>query len=123
LIELPKPDLIHLSPKAFKKMKKLKIFINRNARFSEESNFLFTELRLLDWPNYPRESLPSNVCAKNLVVLTMPRSQLKELKGVQVKLLFLIFLPLDYAVITSFKLIYFLFFFTEFPELDNYGFP
>jgi len=36
------------------------------------------------------------------------------LEGVQVKLLFLIFLPLGYVVITSFKLIYFLFFFTEF---------
>jgi hypothetical protein len=98
LIHLPKPDLIHLSPKAFKNMTRLKMFINRNAHFSKEPNFLSNELRLLDWPNYPGESLPSNFCGKNLVVLTMPRSQLKELEGVQVQLLFLIFLPLEYVV-------------------------
>jgi hypothetical protein len=69
-------------------MEKLKMFINRNARFFEEPDFLSTELRLLDWPNYPGESLPSNFCAKNLIVLTMPRSQLKKLDGIQVKLLF-----------------------------------
>jgi hypothetical protein len=72
-------------------MKRLKIFINSNARFSEEPNFLSNELRLLDWPNYPGESLPSNFCGKNLIVLTMPGSHLKELEKVQVELLFLIF--------------------------------
>ncbi|XP_062158801.1 disease resistance protein RUN1-like [Alnus glutinosa] len=64
-------------------MTRLKMFINRNACFSEKPNFLSNELRLLDWSNYPGESLPSNFCGKNLVVLTMPRSQLKELEGVQ----------------------------------------
>jgi hypothetical protein len=98
LIDLPKPDLIRLRPKAFKKMKRLRIFINRNARFSEEPNFLSNELRLLDWHKYPGESLPSNFCGKNLVVLRMPQSQLKGLEGVQVELLFLIFLPLGSVV-------------------------
>jgi hypothetical protein len=98
LIDLPKPDLIHLSPEAFKNMARLKMFINRNARFSGEPKFFSNELRLLDWTNYPGESLPSNLCRKNLVVLIMPQSQLKELEGIQVKLLFLIFLPLDYVV-------------------------
>ncbi|XP_059429066.1 TMV resistance protein N-like [Corylus avellana] len=83
LIDLPKPDMIHLSPKAFKKMKRLRMFINRNAHFSEEPNFLSNELRLLDWPKYPGESLPSNFRGKNLVVLIMPQSHLKELEGVQ----------------------------------------
>jgi hypothetical protein len=65
-------------------MKRLKIFINSNARFPEEPSFLSNELRLLDWPNYPGESLPSNFCGKNLLVLRMPHSQLKDLEGVQV---------------------------------------
>jgi hypothetical protein len=98
LIDLPEPDLIHLSPKAFENMTRLKMFINRNARFSEEPNFLSTELRLLDWYNYSGKSLPFNLWGNDLVCLTMPRSQLKELKGVQVKLLFLIFVPLHYVV-------------------------
>jgi hypothetical protein len=80
------------------KMKKLEIFINRNASFSEEPNFLSNELRLLDWHKYPGESLPSNFCGKNLLVLRMPHSQLKDLKGVQVELLFLIYHPLGYVV-------------------------
>jgi hypothetical protein len=79
-------------------MKRLKMFINRNAHFSEEPNFLSNELRLLDWPKYPGESLPSNFYGKNLVVLIMPQSHLKELEGVQVELFFLIFLPLGSIV-------------------------
>ena len=71
LIRLLKPDLIHLTPGAFEKMKRLKIFINSNARFSEEPSFMSNELRLLVWPNYPGESLPSNFCGKKLLVLRM----------------------------------------------------
>jgi hypothetical protein len=121
LIHLPKRDLIHLSPEAFKNMTRLKMFINRNACFSEKPNFFSNELRLLDWSNYPGESLPSNFCGKNLVVLTMPRSQLKELEGVQVELLFLIFLPLYYFA-NFFQTNLFHFFLTEFPKHDNYEF-
>jgi hypothetical protein len=98
LIDLPEPDLIHLSPKAFENMTRLKMFINRNAFFSEEPNFFSIELRLLDWQNYPGKSLPFNLRGNDIVCLIMPQSQLKELEGVQVKLLFLIFLPLDYVV-------------------------
>jgi hypothetical protein len=58
-------------------MKWLRTFINCNARFSEEPSFFFfflNELRLFDWPKYPRKSFPSNFCEKNLVVLTMLQS-------------------------------------------------
>jgi hypothetical protein len=95
---MPKQDLIHLSSKAFKKMKRLKVLICRNARFSKEPNFLSNTLRLLDWPEYPGESLPSNFHGNNLVVLRMPYSHLKALTGVQVEQLFLIFIPLSSIV-------------------------
>jgi hypothetical protein len=98
LIDLPKEDLIHLNFKALKTMKRLRLFISRSARFSEELNFLSNELRLLDWPEYPEESFPSNFCGKNLIYLRMPRSRLMELEGVQVELLLLIFLPLNFIV-------------------------
>jgi hypothetical protein len=72
-------------------MKRLRMFINHNACFLEEPNFLSNELKVLDWPNYPGESLPANFCGKNLVVLTMPQIHFKELEGVQVVFLFFIF--------------------------------
>jgi hypothetical protein len=69
-------------------MKRLRMLINHNACFLEEPNFLSHELKVLDWSNYPGESLPANFSGKNLVVLTMPQSHLKELDGVQVEFLF-----------------------------------
>ncbi|KAB1199120.1 TMV resistance protein N [Morella rubra] len=39
VIELPKPDLIHLSSKVFKKMTRLRLFINRNACFLKDLIF------------------------------------------------------------------------------------
>ncbi|XP_059455260.1 disease resistance protein Roq1-like [Corylus avellana] len=83
LIDLPEVDLIHLSSKAFKKMKMLRLFISHNAHFYEEPDFLSNELRLLDWSEYSRESLPSNFRGKNLVVLRMSHSHLKKLEGVE----------------------------------------
>ena len=81
--------MIHLSPKAFKKMKRLRLFISRNACFSEEPNFHSNELGLLDWSEYPGESFKSNFCGNNIVVLRISYGHLKGLEGVQVKLLFL----------------------------------
>ena len=72
MIDLPEAELIHLCSKAFMKMERLQLFICRNARFFKELKFLSNELRLLYWPEYPRESLPSNFRGKNLVVLGMP---------------------------------------------------
>jgi hypothetical protein len=66
-------------------MKKLRLFISRNASFSEEPNFLFNELRLLDWPEYPGESFPPNFSGKKLV-LSIPHSHFKVLEGVQVEI-------------------------------------
>ncbi|XP_059455276.1 disease resistance protein Roq1-like [Corylus avellana] len=84
LINLPESNVIRLNSKAFKKMKRLKMLIHRNARFSEEPNFLSNKLRLLDWPNYPGESLPSNIFyGKDLVKLRMMHSKLKKLDRVQ----------------------------------------
>ncbi|KAG7941996.1 hypothetical protein I3843_16G076800 [Carya illinoinensis] len=79
LIELPKQDLINLSSKAFSKMKRLRIFINRNAHFSRGPNYLSNELRVLDWSGYPSHSLPQNFKGKKLKVLRMDESLIKEL--------------------------------------------
>uniref|UniRef100_A0A2N9FIF8 Uncharacterized protein n=1 Tax=Fagus sylvatica TaxID=28930 RepID=A0A2N9FIF8_FAGSY len=60
-------------------MKRLRLFINRNALFSGGPNYLSNELRLLEWPEYPLQSLPSNFHGKRLVVLKMRNNLFKGL--------------------------------------------
>ncbi|XP_059455283.1 disease resistance protein RPV1-like [Corylus avellana] len=84
LIDLPElSQPIHLSPTAFERMKMLRIFINRNACFSEEPNFLSNELRLIDWVGYPGEYFPPNFRGEKLVNLRMVGGRIKTLEGVE----------------------------------------
>ncbi|XP_042966092.1 disease resistance protein Roq1-like isoform X2 [Carya illinoinensis] len=80
LIEFPKQELIDLKPETFSAMRRLRIFINRNARFSKGPNYLSNELRVLDnWHSYPSHSFPQNFHGKKLVVLKMDDCFIKEL--------------------------------------------
>ncbi|XP_035547052.1 disease resistance protein RUN1-like isoform X2 [Juglans regia] len=81
VLDLPEgeEEMISLHPEAFQHMKRLRIFINRNARFSCGPNYLSEKLRLLDWPQYPEESLPRNFQGKKLIILRMRDSLVKEL--------------------------------------------
>ncbi|KAG7945344.1 hypothetical protein I3843_15G146900 [Carya illinoinensis] len=80
VIALPEHDAeISLHPEAFRHMKRLRIFINRNARFSCAPNYLSDKLRVLDWYNYPSHYLPHNFQGKNLIVVRMYNSMIKEL--------------------------------------------
>ncbi|XP_042962725.1 TMV resistance protein N-like [Carya illinoinensis] len=68
LLEGDDHDVICLTPKSFAKMKRLKFFISRGARFSGRSlNYLSNELRVLDWSNCHLESLPSNFHGEKLI--------------------------------------------------------
>ncbi|KAM5575990.1 TMV resistance protein N [Rosa sericea] len=77
-VELPGEDEICLSAKCFKKMKNLQLFININARFSGEVNYLPNQLRFLDWPGFPAQSLPSDFSPQKLVKLNMPNSHISR---------------------------------------------
>ncbi|XP_042961166.1 TMV resistance protein N-like [Carya illinoinensis] len=80
VIDLPdSEDMINLGPDAFVSMKGLRVFINRNARFSEGPNYLSNELRVLDWSEYPMQSLPPNFNGKKLIVFRMRDSLIMEL--------------------------------------------
>ncbi|XP_042961778.1 disease resistance protein RUN1-like isoform X2 [Carya illinoinensis] len=85
VLDLPKDEEeIRLHPKAFLHMKRLRVFINRNARFSCGSNYLSDnylseELRVLDWNNYPSPYLPRNFQGKKLIVFRMQHSLIKKL--------------------------------------------
>ncbi|XP_059455228.1 disease resistance protein Roq1-like [Corylus avellana] len=85
LVDLPEgEDMVDLSSKAFEKMRSLRLLmVTPNARFSTRPNFLPNTLTVIDWPNCPLESLPSNFRGVNLIVLRMPHSLLKELKEIK----------------------------------------
>ncbi|KAB1211960.1 TMV resistance protein N [Morella rubra] len=77
LVDLPRgDDVIQLNPKAFMKMKRLRLFINRNANFSGEIHYLPDELRVLEWPKYHLPYLPSNFHGKKLIHLRMTCSHI-----------------------------------------------
>ncbi|KAK9930727.1 hypothetical protein M0R45_027755 [Rubus argutus] len=78
-VELLREDEICLSAKCFKKMKNLQLFININARFSGEVDYLPNQLRFLDWPGFPLQSFPSDFNPQKLVELNIPYSRIKRL--------------------------------------------
>nr|XP_011465336.1 PREDICTED: TMV resistance protein N-like isoform X2 [Fragaria vesca subsp. vesca] len=77
-VELPREYEIRLTAKSFKKMKNLQLFININACFSGEVNYLPNKLRFLDWPGFPAQSLPSEFNPQKLVNLNMPNSRISR---------------------------------------------
>ncbi|XP_042962591.1 disease resistance protein RPV1-like [Carya illinoinensis] len=80
VIDLPDgKDMINLGSDAFLPMKGLRVFINRNAHFFEGPNYLSNELRVLDWFEYPMQSLPPNFNGKKLVIFRMCDSLVMEL--------------------------------------------
>ena len=100
--------MVHLSFKAFENMRSLRLLmVNPNVHFSTGPNFLPNKLRVLDWPNCPLQSLPSNFRGRDLIVLRMPRSPLKDLKGIKVQLLVLRKLCHDTLMLLPFYLFIF----------------
>ncbi|KAM5574736.1 hypothetical protein ABKV19_013930 [Rosa sericea] len=78
-IKLPAPNQICLSAESFSKMKNLRLFINCNAQFSGDVDYLPNELRLLDWPKCPLQAFPSSFNPTKLVKLNMCRSRMSRL--------------------------------------------
>ncbi|XP_040996292.1 disease resistance protein RPV1-like isoform X2 [Juglans microcarpa x Juglans regia] len=80
VVDFPEDDdMIRLSSKAFKKMKRLRLFRCRNARFSGELKSLPNGIRVLDWPKCPLQSLPQ-FHGDRLVILRMPFSLIQEIR-------------------------------------------
>nr|XP_023922364.1 disease resistance protein ADR2-like [Quercus suber] len=66
---------LQLEAKSLEKMKKLKFLIVANVDICGDIEYLSNELRLLDWPEFPLSSLPSNFHPQKLIALNMPQSQ------------------------------------------------
>ncbi|KAG7945474.1 hypothetical protein I3843_15G153800 [Carya illinoinensis] len=80
VIDFPECDeIIHLSPNAFKNMKRLRLFRSINASFSGELNCLPNSIRVLDWLNCPLQSMPSKFRGDNLFILQMVGSHIQEI--------------------------------------------
>ncbi|KAG6676629.1 hypothetical protein I3842_15G161600 [Carya illinoinensis] len=80
-VDFPKgDDIIHLSPKAFKNMRRLRLFRCLNAHFSEElPDCLPNKISVLDWPNCHLQSMPSKFRGEKLFILRMPGSHIQEI--------------------------------------------
>ncbi|CAL8989693.1 unnamed protein product [Prunus brigantina] len=80
MIKVPESyNQICLNAKSFSKMKSLNLFVNYDAHFSGNIDYLSNELRWLDWPGCSLQSLPSNFHPKKLAVLNMPQSCITRL--------------------------------------------
>ena len=75
MICTPEGAKLQLEAKSLEKMKKLKFLIVANVDICGEIEYLPNELRLLDWPEFPSSSLPSNFCPQKLIALNMPQSK------------------------------------------------
>ncbi|KAI4332384.1 hypothetical protein L6164_017298 [Bauhinia variegata] len=78
ILTLSEPEEVQLTPKSFKKMKRLRLLIIHNAQcYGDHLKYLSNELRWLEWSGYPFSSMPDNFSPKKLVVFDMPSSRLK----------------------------------------------
>ncbi|KAM5569748.1 hypothetical protein ABKV19_016985 [Rosa sericea] len=79
-VELPKDsDVICLSGTTFSNMQNLRLFIHRAGRYSGAVDSLPNSLRVVDWPKYPLQFLPSNLIPRELALINMPGSRITVL--------------------------------------------
>ncbi|KAM5569743.1 hypothetical protein ABKV19_016982 [Rosa sericea] len=79
-VELPKDsDVICLSGTTFSNMQNLRLFKHRAGRYSGAIDSLPNSLRVVDWPKYPLQFLPSNLIPRELALINMPGSRITVL--------------------------------------------
>ncbi|XP_028806083.1 disease resistance-like protein DSC1 [Neltuma alba] len=84
VVQFDKPDVIYLDPKAFSNMSNLKLLIISHSSHDQLNllhglNCLSNSLKVIDWKEYPLDSLPGQTQFGELVDLKMQHSKLKEL--------------------------------------------
>ncbi|KAL6284117.1 hypothetical protein ACE6H2_015046 [Prunus campanulata] len=78
-LTLPAKEEIELDADPFSNMRGLKLLKICNANFSECPGYFSRQLRLLEWHEYPLESLPPSFRPSSLVELRLPNSRIKQL--------------------------------------------
>lgn len=76
---VPESEEVYLNAKAFKRMKRLRFLIIRNANVSGDFDYLSNNLRWIEWDGYPLPALPPNFHPQKLVGLYMINSHIKQL--------------------------------------------
>ncbi|KAJ7975389.1 Resistance protein [Quillaja saponaria] len=74
MLSLPYEETVEWSGEVFEKMKNLRLLVIENANFSKGPKHLPSSLRVLDWKNYPSQSLPTDFDPTKLVILNLPHS-------------------------------------------------
>ena len=103
----PKPRTVNLKANTFKNMRNLKFLLVENIRITKGLKYLPNELKLLQWSDYDFR-LPLKFYPHNLVMLNMPRSQIrlgKLLKQVWV-LVYMNFYFLKWWILISLNVIF-----------------
>lgn len=75
-LEFPKFEVVEWKGDELKNMKNLKTLIIKNGIFSRGPEHLPNSLRVLKWPQYPSQDIPSDFCPKELSLCTLPASGL-----------------------------------------------
>ncbi|KAJ1417968.1 putative TMV resistance protein N-like [Sesbania bispinosa] len=86
MLNLPEKQEVKINAQDLKKMKNLRMLIVRNAEFFGGHVHLPSNLRLLDWEEYPSPCLPSDFLPEKIVMLELRHSHLtldKPFKGFQ----------------------------------------
>ncbi|BBH02491.1 Disease resistance TIR-NBS-LRR class protein [Prunus dulcis] len=78
-LTLPAKEELELDADPFSNMRVLKLLKICNANFSKCPEYFSRELRLLEWHEYPSESLPQGFRPSALVELKLPSSRIKQL--------------------------------------------
>lgn len=76
MLSLLEKKEVQLKAQDLKKMKNLRMLIIRNAKISEGHVHLPSNLRLLDWEEYPSPCLPSDFLPEKIVMLELRHSHL-----------------------------------------------
>ncbi|XP_023537666.1 disease resistance protein RPS6-like isoform X3 [Cucurbita pepo subsp. pepo] len=79
-LELPNLTRLDVDPRAFRKMKNLRLLMVRNARFSTNLKYLPDNLKWIKWHAFSQDSLPSSFITKNLVGLDLQYSRIQNVE-------------------------------------------
>ncbi|KAK7300183.1 hypothetical protein RJT34_11020 [Clitoria ternatea] len=78
ILDPPKHEAVDWNGSTFEKMKWLRILVVQNTSFSSKPQHLPNYLRLLDWEEYPSNSLPLKFHPKNIIVFNLCRSHMMQ---------------------------------------------
>ncbi|XP_027357323.1 TMV resistance protein N-like [Abrus precatorius] len=76
MLNMPEKQEVQLKAQDLKRMKNLRMLIVRNAEFFGGLVHLPTNLRMLDWEEYPSTCLPSDFLPEKIVMLELKHSHL-----------------------------------------------